>query len=130
MKKGRALDFAPPSSYFIPMLKLNLSRPPVTPSPYPNIVAEPEAYRARLAELDRKPPLERIPAIEQDLKKVASDPTGAATFHRKKLLRMHDAARLEAGLVTPAQLQKENNPFTKRDFRDAYIVWQPRRHRA
>ena len=76
------------------------------------------------------PPLERIPAIDHDLKEVFSNPTTVATFHRKKLLRMHDAARLEAGLVTPHQLQEENSPFTKEDFIGSRIVWQPRPFRA
>jgi len=83
----------------------------------------------RLDELRRMPPLERIPTIELDLKEVASDPTGAATFHRKKLLRMHDNARLEAGLVTPQQLQEENSPFKREDFIGSSIIWQPRRPR-
>ena len=72
-------------------------------------------------------PRERILAIAADLKEVTRLATTAATFHRKKLLRMHDAARLEAKLVTPAQLQRENSPFTPSDFVNARIVWKPRR---
>lgn len=100
------------------------NRRPATP------VAEADPYEERRAELHRMAPRVRIPAIEADLKKVAQLPTEAATFHRKKLLRMHDAARLEAKLVTPAQLQRENSPFTESDFVDARIVWKSRPLRA
>jgi hypothetical protein len=93
-------------------------------------VAEADPYEARRAELHRMPARARIPAIESDLKEVARLPTTAATFHRKKLLRMHDAARLEAKQVTPAQLQKENS-FSSLDFSTAQLVFQPRpRQRA
>lgn len=90
-------------------------------------VAEADPYEERRAELNRLPPRLRIAAIDADLKKVAQLATTMATFHRKKLLRMHDATRLEAKLVTPAQLQRENSPFTAADFVNARIVWKPRR---
>ena len=106
------------------MLKRNLNRVAVLPA------VEPDPYEDRRAELHRLPALERIAAIDLDLKGLYSNPTTAATFHRKKLLRMHDAARLEAGLVTPHQLQEENSPFTKEDFVGSRIVWQPRPFRA
>lgn len=92
-------------------------------------VAEIDPYLDRRAEMHRMTADERISAIEADLKKVAQLPTTAATFHRKKLLRMHDAARMEAGLATPAQLQRENNPFSHLDFTKVHIVWQPRHAR-
>ncbi len=88
-------------------------------------VAETAPYEERRAERHRMAPRERISAIEADLKKVAQLPTTAATFHRKKLLRMHDAARLEAKQVTPAQLNRENS-FSSLDFSKAQLIFQPR----
>lgn len=81
---------------------------------------------ARRAELLRLPPRTRLVEIEAELKAIRSKATAAVTFHRKKLLRMHDDARLAAKLVTPARLQKENSPFAGVDFAKASIVWQPR----
>lgn len=92
--------------------------------------ADDDPYTDRRAELHQLMPLKRIVAIQTDLKMVARLPTTVATFHRKKLLRMLDAARLEAKLVTPIQLQRENSPFAQQDFSKASIVWQPRRIRA
>ena len=89
-------------------------------------VAEADPYADRRAELHRMAPPERIIAIEADLKKVAQLATTAATFHRKKLLRMHDAARIEAGLTTHVEIQKENDLFSHLDFTRAKIVWRPR----
>jgi type IV secretory pathway TrbF-like protein len=88
-----------------------------------------DPYEERRAELHRFVPAERMVAIEADLRKVARLATTAATFHRKKLLRMHDAARLESGRVTPAQLQRENSPFSQLDFSKASIGWKTRRAR-
>ena len=106
------------------MLKRNLNRVAVLPG------VETDPYDDRRKELHRMPPVERIAAIDRDLKEVTPIATAAATFHRKKLWRMHDAARLEAGFVTSAQLQRENDPFAKLDFRQSRIVWQPRPSRA
>jgi hypothetical protein len=93
---------------------------------YPNTPeAAADPYEARRAELHRMMPPQRIPAIEDDLKRVAQLPTMAATFHRKKLLRMHDAARLEAKQVTMEQLQRENS-FSSLDFSTAQLVIRPR----
>jgi hypothetical protein len=89
-------------------------------------MAAADPYEERRAELHRLAPRARIVAIEADLKKVAKLPTTAATFHRKKLLRMHDAARIEAGLATHAEIQKENDLFSHLDFTRAKIVWRPR----
>jgi len=97
---------------------------------YPNrpaAVAESDPYEVRRAELSRLPPRKRIAAINADLKNIKHLATTVATFHRKKLLRMHDAARLEAKLVTTAQLQRENSPFAHLDFTKANIIWQDRR---
>ena len=89
--------------------------------------AEADPYEDRRAELHRLSPRLRMRRIESELRRITSMATTAATFHRKKLLRMHDEARLQAGLVTPQQLQSENSPFAPADFRQARIVWQPRR---
>jgi len=105
------------------MLKRNLSRAPVAPEP------QRDPYEERLRELQRMPAVERIEALDRDLKELFSDPTTAATFHRKKLLRMHDAARLEAGVVTMDQLNRENS-FSHLDFTKAKLVFQPRPHGA
>lgn len=94
------------------------------------IAVKTDPYQNRRAELQQIPARERVSAIEADLKKVAHMPTTRATFHRKKLLRMHDAARLEAGLVSPARLQRENSPFSDADFVNARIVWKSRSLRA
>lgn len=85
----------------------------------------PDPYEDRRAELHRLPARERIAAIEADLETVKRLPTTAATFHRKKLLRMHDAARLEAGVVTLEQLHRENS-FSHLDFTQAQLVFRPR----
>lgn len=89
--------------------------------------AEADPYAERRAELRRLPPRLRLRRIEAELKVVTPLATTAATFHRKKLLRMHDEARLKAGLATAQQLQAENSPFAQAEFHQAKIVWQPRR---
>lgn len=80
--------------------------------------------RERLRQL---PPTERITEIDADLKRLVDHSSTAGIFHRKKLLRMRDRARLEAGMVTPAQLQRENSAFNHLDFSKAQIVWRSRR---
>lgn len=110
------------------LIQAMLDHYPNRRSATPMVEADP--YEERRAELHRMVPRIRMVAIEADFKKIAKLPTEAATFHRKKLLRMHDAARLEAKLVTPAQLQRENSPFTAVDFVNARIVWKPRRARV
>ena len=105
------------------MLKRNLNRVAVLPA------AETDPYEERRAELRRMPASERIAAIDLDLKELFPNPTTAATFHRKKLLRMHDKARLEAGVVTIDELNRENS-FSHLDFTTAKLVFRPRPHRA
>lgn len=105
------------------MLKRNPNRLPVLPDP------EPDPYLERREELSRMPALERLDAIDHDLKELFPNPTTAATFHRKKLLRMRDETRLEAGLVTKEQLVQES-AFSHLDFTTAKLVFKPRRHRA
>jgi len=85
-----------------------------------------DRHADRRAELLRLPPHARILEIEAELNAIGRKGTAAATFHRKKLLRMHDDARLEMKLVTPARLHEENSPFTGVDFAKASIVWGPR----
>jgi hypothetical protein len=92
----------------------------------PEVVSDP--FQDRRAALHRLPARERMINIETALQEVAQDTTASATFHRKKLLRMHDAARLEIELVTPAQLQRENSPLERLDFSQARIAWKPRVH--
>lgn len=89
-------------------------------------VDDSDPMAARRAELLRMPSRLRLVEIEAELKAISSKASAAVTFHRKKLLRMHDDARLAAKLVTPARLQQENSPFAGIDFAKASIVWQPR----
>ncbi len=96
------------------------------PLTHPGVAPDP--YQDRRTELHRCAPAQRIAAIDRDLAALAQDPTAAATFHRKKLLRMRDAARLEAGLTTADGLQRENSSFARLDFSQAQIAWKPRVH--
>jgi len=84
-----------------------------------------DPYEERRVDLRQMPPRARIEAIETDLEKVNRLPATAATFHRKKLLRMHDAARLEAGLVTLEKLHREN-AFSHLDFSKAQLAFRLR----
>jgi hypothetical protein len=86
----------------------------------------PDPHQDRRAEFHRLAPTQRIAAIDRELTAMAPDTTAASTFHRKKLLRMRDAARLEAGLTTNEGLQRENSSFARHDFSQARIVWKPR----
>ena len=96
------------------------------PLTHPGVAPDP--FQDRRAVLHQLPARERLSEINTDLQALAQNPTAAVTFHRKKLLRMHDAARLEAGLTSPAQLQRENSPVARMDFSQAQIVWKPRAH--
>ncbi len=70
-----------------------------------NGVVQPEPWmNERLVALDRMSPRDRISAIEGDLRNYPKECRAALVFHRKALLRMLDAARLAAGLVTREQL--------------------------
>jgi hypothetical protein len=84
----------------------------------------PDPYEARRDALRKLPVNSRIIAIRSDLKNVSPLATTDATFHRKKLLRMLDAARLQAGKVTTAELNRENS-FTL-DFRKAKLIFKSR----
>ena len=69
---------------------------------------------------------ERLPLIERALRKLPKTPTVKNVYWRKTLLRMLDASRLESGVVTPADLQRENSPFAAMNFRTARISFRPR----
>lgn len=96
------------------------------PLTHPGVAPDP--FQDRRARLLRLPARERLSEISTELQSLARNPTAAATFHRKKLLRMHDAARLEAGLTYAAQLQRENSPVAHLDCSQAQIAWKPRAH--
>ena len=72
------------------------------------------------------PAAERVLAVEVRLRKLSKTPTSANVFFRKKLLRMLDESRVEAGVVTLADFQKENSPFVGMDFKSAHIQFRPR----
>ena len=80
----------------------------------------------RLRELDQMPAPQRIAAIGADLAEISERRTAAMVFHRKALLRLHDRARLEAGLVTKAVLQRENSSVEHLDFATAHLSLRAR----
>ena len=82
--------------------------------------------RKRVEELRRLPARERIAAIEADLKSIPTEVSDENVFHRKTLLRMWDSARIEAGLATPAEIQRENSPVTYEQMAGARLVFRPR----
>ena len=71
-------------------------------------------------------PAKRVPFIERALRELPNTPTKSNVFFRKRLLRFLDASRLEAGMVSAAELHKENSPFAEMDFRSAKIIFRPR----
>jgi hypothetical protein len=89
-------------------------------------MAETSSHERWLARVRQMPPAQRIAAIERKLRTLPKTPTAANVYFRKALLRLRDASRLEAGLVSAAALQRENSPFTAADFRAARIVFRPR----
>lgn len=72
------------------------------------------------------PARERVPLIERALRSLPKTPTAQNVFWRKTLLRLRDSSRLDAGLVTAADLHRENSPFATLDFRKARINFRPR----
>ena len=94
--------------------------------PLTQVGVAPDPFQDSRAELHQLPAIQRLAAIDTELRVLAQDPTAAAIFHRKKLVRMHDAARLEAGLKSATKLQRENSSVAKMDFPQAQIVWKPR----
>ena len=71
---------------------------------------------------------QRIPVIERRLRTLPKAPTAANVFFRKELLRLQDESRLEAGMVSASELQRENSPFAGMDFRSARISFRSRVH--
>ena len=69
---------------------------------------------------------ERLPLIERALHKLPKTPTAKNVYWRKTLLRLLDASRLESGLVTAADIQRENSPFAAMNFRSARISFRSR----
>lgn len=93
---------------------------------HPSGIVRPEPWmNERLAALKRMIPRERIAAIDEDLRNIPDKRTAAMVFHRKALLRIHDAARPEAGLVTWDELDRENS-FSHLDWSKAQIVFRRR----
>jgi len=83
----------------------------------------PADHDAWLAAVRPLPPLERLRHVNEALPRVEPLLDTASVFFRKKLLRHQDRARLEAGLVTREELQRENSPFPAGAFVGARIEW-------
>lgn len=90
--------------------------------------ASADARAALLTRLRALQPPDRLSAIDHALNGIETMPTTQSVFLRKALLRMQDAARLEMGIVTEAELHRENSPFAKMDFRRARLTFRPRVH--
>lgn len=86
----------------------------------------PDSRAAWLKRAGRLKPAKRVPFIERALRDLPKAPTKSNVFFRKRLLRLLDASRLEAGLVSPAELHKENSLFAEMDFKSAKINFRPR----
>jgi hypothetical protein len=82
--------------------------------------------RAWLARVRKMTAQQRVPVIERALRALPKTPTASNDFFRKQLLRLRDKSRLEAGIVSATELQRENSPFTEMDFRSARINFCPR----
>jgi len=82
--------------------------------------------RKRVEELRRLPAKKRIAAIAADLKCIPKEVSDENVFHHKTLLRMWDSARIEAGVVTPMEVQRENSPVTFEEMAKATLVFRPR----
>ena len=78
-----------------------------------------------MEELRRLPAKKRIAAIAADLKSIPKEVSDENVFHHKTLLRMWDSARIEAGVVTPMEVQRENSPFTFEELAKAKLVFDP-----
>ena len=88
--------------------------------------AEPAMQAAWLERARSLPAQERVSAIELALRSLPKSPTAQNVFGRKKLLRLLDSSRVAAGMISAADLQRENSPFTALDFRKARISFRPR----
>lgn len=76
--------------------------------------------------LRKMPVAQRVAAIERRLKTLPKTPTAANVSFRKQLLRLLDGSRLEAGMVSKADLHRENSPFVGFDFQTARVNFRPR----
>ena len=85
-----------------------------------------DSRTAWLARARKMPSRQRVPVIERALRALPKTPTASNVFFRKQLLRLLDESRLEAGMVTAAELHKENSPFAEMDFKSAKINFRPR----
>ena len=83
-------------------------------------------FRKRRDELSQLAATDRIAAIGLDLKSLPREISEEIVFHHKKLLRMWDAARIEAGLVTPMDVQRENSPVSFERMAKATLTFKPR----
>ena len=88
--------------------------------------AESAAQTEWLERARKLPAMERLPLIERTLRELSKTPTVKNVYWRKTLLRLLDSSRLESGLVTAADLQRENSPFAEMNFRTARISFRPR----
>jgi hypothetical protein len=84
------------------------------------------SHAAWLARARKMTARQRVPVIERALRTLPKTPTAPNVFFRKQLLRLRDESRLEAGMVSATELQRENSPFTEMDFRSARINFRPR----
>jgi len=85
-----------------------------------------DSKAAWLARVRKKSARQRVPLIERALRALPKTPTAPTVFFRKQLLRLLGKSRLEAGMVSLAELHKENSPFAGMDFRSAKIIFRPR----
>jgi hypothetical protein len=92
----------------------------------PSASTESAAQTEWMERARRLPVKDRLLLIESTVQALPKIPTARNVFWRKALLRLRDASRLEAGLVSPAELHRENSPFTAMDFRKARISFRPR----
>jgi aminoglycoside phosphotransferase len=82
----------------------------------------PDSRATWLERAGKMKPAKRVPFIERALRELPKTPTKSNVFFRKRLVRFLDASRLEAGLVSPAELHKENSPFAQMDFRPRLLA--------
>jgi len=87
---------------------------------------DPANHEAWLAAVRPLPPLERLRHVNEALPRVERLYDTPNAFFRKKLLRHQDRARLEAGLVTRKELQRENSFLPDSAFDNVTIEWGQR----
>lgn len=92
----------------------------------PSSSAESDLQTEWLERARSLPVKDRLLLIDSTFQALPKIPTAQNVFWRKALLRLRDASRLEAGLVSAAELHRENSPFAAMDFRKARISFRPR----